>query len=166
MRALILFLTRLVRPGLALTILRAGLIAPALVLPGLAREEIPAEQRTFGASAYYGYSGDLSACDSEVVLDKIRDRFSTVERRFWNSDAEIVAIGQIRQAAFRPHGLDLIPRRYCQAMATMSDNRKLKLRYAIIEGAGITGLSEGIQYCLDGYDRNLTAMGGCNRLDR
>ena len=154
-------LSQLTKTGLALAISQA-----ALPVPSLAREEIPAEQRFFGTSFYYGYDADLATCDSSAVLEKIRDRFSTVEKRFWNSDAEIVAIEQVRQAAFRPHGLDLIPRRYCQAVATMSNARKLKLRYAIIEGTGITGLSDGLQYCLEGYDRNHTARGGCNRLDR
>lgn len=125
-----------------------------------AREQIPAETRE------EAYSGHLSACDSPGVLSRIQSRFSTVERRFWHGEVEIVSIGQVRQAAMRPHGLDLIPRRYCQAVAVMSNQRKLKLRYAIIEDAGIVGMSEGIQYCLEGYDRNRTAGPGCNRLDR
>lgn len=138
----------------------ASLATPSLVTPSLAREQIPAETRD------YRYTAELSACDAPGVLSRIQSRFSVTERRFWQSEAEIVAIGQVRQAAFRPHGLDLIPRRYCQAVATMSNNRKLKLRYAIIEDAGIIGMSEGVQYCLEGYDRNLTAVPGCNRLDR
>ena len=48
----------------------------------------------------------------------------------------------------------------------MSNNRRLNLRYAIIEDAGIIGMVDGVQFCLDGYDRNHTAMPGCNRLDR
>lgn len=143
--------------------LTIGLVAATLAglaVPSTAREQIPAETRE------QPFSANLSQCDAPGVLSRIQSRFATVERRFWDSNAEIVAIGQIRQAAFRPHGLDLIPRRYCQAVATMSNNRKLKLRYAIIEDAGIIGMSEGIQYCLEGYDRNLTAMPGCNRLDR
>ncbi|KAF0231447.1 MAG: hypothetical protein FD175_748 [Beijerinckiaceae bacterium] len=146
--------------GFHKALLGLAVAATFLAAPLNAREQIPAENRE------YGYSAELSACDSPGVLARIQSRFSAVERRFWNSDAEIVTIEQVRQAAFRPHGLDLIPRRYCQAVAVMSTNRKLKLRYAIIEGAGIVGMGEGIQYCLDGYDRNHTAMPGCNRLDR
>lgn len=143
--------------------LATGLVVAALAglaVPSAAREQIPAETRE------HAYSANLSECDAPGVLSRIQSRFSTVESRFWDSKAEIVVIEQVRQAAFRPHGLDLIPRRYCQAVATMSNNRKLKLRYAIIEDAGIIGMSEGIQYCLEGYDRNYTAMPGCNRLDR
>lgn len=143
-----------------LTLGLAAVGLACIATPGLAREQIPAETRESR------YTGELSACDSPGVLARIQSRFSTVERRFWHSNAEITAIGQVRQAAFRPHGLDLIPRRYCQAVATMSNNRKLKLRYAIIEDAGIIGMSEGVQYCLEGYDRNSTAVPGCYRLDR
>lgn len=136
----------------------ALLVAAPASLP--AREQIPAETRETS------YAANLSACESESVLGTIRARFSRTEGRFWQSQAEIVAIDRVRQAAFRPHGLDLIPRRYCEAVATMHDRRQLKLRYAIIEGAGFGGLGEGVQYCLDGYDRNHTAMPGCYRLDR
>ncbi len=139
--------------------LAAGLLA-SLAVPTLAREQIPAETREFG------YSAQLAACDAPGVLARIQSRFAATERRFWNSDAEIAAIHHIQQAAFRPHGLDLIPRRYCKAVATMLNNRKLNLRCAIIEDAGIIGMSDGIQFCLEGYDRNHTAMAGCNRLDR
>ncbi len=146
------------KPAVALA-LALGAVA-SLAMPSLAREQIPAETREFG------YSAQLVACDSPGILSHIQSRFSSTERRFWNSDAEIVAINRIQQAAFRPHGLDLIPRRYCKAVATMSNNRRLNLRYAIIEGGGIIGMSDGIQFCLEGYDRNFTAMPGCNRLDR
>lgn len=132
----------------------------AMSPPSVAREQIPAETREFG------YSANLAACDAPGVLSRIQSKFGSTERRFWNSNAEIVAIDKVRQAAFRPHGLDLIPRRYCQAVAVMSNNRRLALRYAIVEGAGITGWSDDVQFCLDGYDRNLTAMPGCYRLDR
>ncbi len=127
---------------------------------GLAREEIPAETRELP------YSANLPVCDSPGVLSEIQSRFSRTERLYWHSNAEIVQIDRIRQAAFRPHGLDLIPRRYCQAVATMSDNRRLTLRYAIVEDTGLFGYGAGVQYCLDGYDRNNTAPPSCYRLDR
>lgn len=142
---------------LALTAFAAASLA---ALPGIAREELPAETREIP------YSGQLSSCDSPGVLHQIQIRFARTEREYWQSNAEIIGFERIRQAAYRPHGLDLIPRRYCQATARMSDNRPLTVRYAIIEEAGFSGYGEGVQYCLDGYDRNLTAMPGCYRLDR
>ncbi|MFN3481513.1 hypothetical protein [Rhabdaerophilum calidifontis] len=140
----------------------AALIAALLTLPmpGAAREEIPAETRE------RPWSAQLPACDDARVLGRIQSKFSEAERRYWNSPAEIVGFDKVRQAAFRPHGLDLIPRRYCQATAIMHDRRRLVLRYAVIEDAGPVGLFDDVQFCLDGYDRNYTAMPGCYRLDR
>ncbi|MCZ8377184.1 MAG: hypothetical protein O9342_17570 [Beijerinckiaceae bacterium] len=135
-----------------------GLLVAAL--PATAREEIPAETRIIP------WSAQISSCDSPGVLSKLQHRFNATERRFWNSNAEIIGFEKVRQAAFRPHGLDLIPRRYCQAQAVMADRRRLTMRYAIIEETGIIGMTEGVQFCLSGYDRNHTAMPGCYRLDR
>lgn len=138
----------------------AAMAVVAVSSGSFAREEIPAETRDLA------YSAELPVCDSPGVLSEIQSRFARIERRYWHSSAEILQIDRIRQAAFRPHGLDLIPRRYCQAVATMSDNRRLKLRYAIVEDTGLFGYGAGVQYCLDGYDRNNTAPPGCYRLDR
>lgn len=135
-------------------------LAALTSLSATAREEIPAETREIP------YSAQLSACNSPAILSEIQSRFARTEREYWHSNAEITGFERIRQAAFRPHGLDLIPRRYCQATARMSNSRPLKVRYAIIEDGGTFGYGEGVQFCLDGYDRNLTAMPGCYRLDR
>lgn len=143
--------------GLKILFVLAGL---ALAAPLAAREEIPAETREIP------YSANLAACDDAGVLGRIQTKFRQAERRYWASEAEIVGFDRIRQAAFRPHGLDLIPRRYCQATALMHDRRRLTLRYAVIEDAGLVGWRDDVQFCLVGYDRNHTAMPGCARLDR
>lgn len=125
-----------------------------------AREQIPAENRQ------YGYSGAVSSCDDEGILSRIQNRFETTERRFWQSDATITGFEHIRETAFRPDGEDLIPRRYCRAVAVMANRKRHTLVYAIIESAGIIGMGEGVQFCLAGYDRNFTAEPGCARLNR
>ena len=141
------------------------LMISSLVFSGLmslasAREELPAETRQ------YGYSANPESCDSAGILSQIQRRFGATESRYWGGTVEILTIEGVKQAAFRPHGLDLIPRRYCQGIAVMSDMRRLNLRYAIIEEAGFSSYGSGVQFCLAGYDRNHTAMAGCARLDR
>lgn len=126
----------------------------------IAREEIPAETRK------YGYSANLAACDDAGVLNAIRSRFSRTERNYWASDIEILGFAKIRQVSFRPNGLDLIPRRYCQAMVILSDRHETSIHYAIIEGAGHIAAFDDVQFCVTGYDRNFTAQGACRRLDR
>lgn len=147
---------------LKVTAIALGVVLPlvAIVAPAAAREQIPAETRDIP------WYGEVVSCASESVTARIRYRFARTERRFWNSDAEIVALDQVREAAYRPNGLDLIPRRYCKAVAVMHDNRRLNLHYAIIEGTGFSGVGEGVQFCLEGYDRNQLAQPGCRRLDR
>jgi hypothetical protein len=139
--------------GLALAVF-AAFAAPA-------REEIPAELRAGS------YDGNLHACNSAHVLGAIQSRFARTESRYWGSTIEIVAIEKIRQASLRPHGLDLIPRRYCEAVAVLSNRSKRTLRYAIIEDYGFAGLWDGVHFCVAGYDRQLTAGGGdCARFNR
>lgn len=146
--------------------LRLSILAPVFALimlsagSAISREELPAENRI------WPWSANLAQCDSDSVLAQIQSRFGANERRYWGGSVEISGFEKIRPAAFRPHGLDLIPRRYCQAVALMSNKRRLSVRYAIIEGGGFAGYSDGVQFCLDGYDRNYTAMPGCMRLDR
>lgn len=138
----------------------ALLFAAGLAAPLAAREEIPAETREIPWSAV------LASCDDPGVLARIQRKFAHTERLYWHGEVEIVGFDRVRQAAFRPHGLDLIPRRYCEALATTTDRRRHRLRYAVIEDAGIIGMGYDVQFCLDGYDRNHTAEAGCARLDR
>jgi hypothetical protein len=131
-----------------------------MALPAGAREELPAETR------HYPFSGVVSTCDTPGVLSTIQWRFASTERRYWSSDAEIIGFEKIRQSGLRADGLDLIPRRTCEAVAVMADQRRLRLRYSIIEKYGFSGHFEGVSYCLAGYDHNLTAGGDCSRFIR
>ncbi len=124
----------------------------------------------------YPYDAQVAACDAPAVLGRIQRRFSHREAAFWNSDLQIVAIDHVRQTAFRPNGLDLIPRRYCQARATTSDGRHRALFYHIVEDAGITGWhgslvfgliqfptpgSFNVEWCVNGLDRHRTYAQNC-----
>lgn len=140
----------------AVTLLLALLAAAPLA----AREEIPAETRKFR------FDGVVPACDDQVTLERMRARFERTERRYWNNEIQILSFDHVRQVAYRPHGLDLIPRRYCEARALTMDRRRLTFRYAIIEDYGVIGASDDVQFCVVGYDRNFTAMPECRRLDR
>lgn len=138
----------------------ASLFMLSMALPAGAREELPAETR------HYPFSGVVTACDTPGVLSTIQSRFASTERRYWSSNAEIIGFEKIRQSGLRADGLDLIPRRTCEAVAVMADQKRLRLRYSIIEQYGIAGHFEGLSYCLAGYDRNLTAGGDCSRFTR
>ena len=136
----------------------ASLIALTMSLPTKAREEIPAESR------FAPFSGVVDTCESPGVLASIQSRFASTERRFWNSNAEIIGFERIQQTGLRQHGIDLIPRRTCEAVAVMGDMQRLKLHYAIIEANGFAGYGNQVTFCLAGYDRNLKNGGDCSRL--
>jgi hypothetical protein len=135
-------------------------LAALIALPALSREEVPAEMRDVP------FSGNLASCQESGTLNAVMGRFNAAERRFWNGEVEILSIEEVREVAFRPHGQDLIPRRYCTGVAVLSNATRTKVNFAIVEGMGFASLADGVQFCLVGYDRNHTAMGDCRRFDR
>jgi len=107
------------------------------------------------------YDAVVPACDDPAALSEIAARFRSKERRFWNSELEIVGIDQVRETAFRPWDRDLIPRRFCSGRARISDGRAHPVYYAIEEDTGTIGASWGVQWCVVGYDRNWAYNPAC-----
>ncbi len=137
------------------------LIAAALAVSALAaaaREQIPAEKRIWPYSATVEY---VPACNDPIVQRTLRRHFRQAERSYWNTGLAIAEVVEIRETAWRPNGLDLIPRRFCRGIALMSDNRRRAVDFSVIEEAGIIGLSWGIQWCVHGLDRHNTYAPGC-----
>ena len=98
------------------------------------------------------YDGVLPAC--EAGLDTIAARFAEKEGRFWNSDLQIEGFERVRQIAFSPWAEGTIPRRFCSALALVSDGRKHAVYYSIGEDTGMIGASWGVEWCVVGLDRN------------
>lgn len=98
------------------------------------------------------YDGALPSC--EAALDTIASRFSQKEGQFWNSDLQILGFDKVRQLAYRPWASGTIPRRFCSATATVSDGRQHRVNYSIGEDTGFIGASWGVEWCVDGLDRN------------
>jgi hypothetical protein len=135
----------------AATSLMAGFAAP------------PAQAANFFQKQIYmtgpNYDGDLPGCDA--ALDTIASRFATKESRFWNSDLQILGFEKVRQTAFRPWAKNTIPRRFCTAVATVSDGRKHRVDYWIGEDTGLIGASWGVEWCVAGLDRNWAYNPAC-----
>ena len=98
------------------------------------------------------YEGVLPVC--EAGLDTIAARFAQKEGRFWNSDLQIEGFERVREIAFSPWAEGTIPRRFCSALALVSDGRKHAVYYSIGEDTGIIGSSWGVEWCVVGLDRN------------
>jgi hypothetical protein len=125
---------------------------------------------------YYAFDAQVARCADEAVINRIRGRLDSREARDWNSTLEFREVDRIRETHFRPNGLDLIPRRYCQARILTSDGRHRPLYYNIVEDAGITGWhgslflglvryptpgSFNVEWCIDGLDRHRTYAQNC-----
>jgi len=98
------------------------------------------------------YEGVLPVC--EAGLDTIAARFAQKEGRFWNSDLQIQGFERVREIAFSPWAEGTIPRRFCSALALVSDGRKHAVYYSIGEDTGMIGASWGVEWCVVGLDRN------------
>ena len=132
----------------ALGLVLAGALLPAFARSG--REEItPAEEREFN------YDANIPGCQASEVLERLSTNFAEKERKFWNSALTIVGYERIERTAWRPWGLDFVPRRYCSAVATTSDGIRRKVDYSVRDGLGIIGADWGIEFCVHGLDRNL-----------
>ena len=100
------------------------------------------------------YDGWVPPCNDSGPLGKIQARFGSKEGQFWNSRLRILNFDQIRETAFRPWADDAVPRRFCTAMALVSDGKWHTVHYAIIEDAGMIGMTYGVEWCVVGFDRN------------
>jgi len=107
------------------------------------------------------YDGALPSCDSSAALDTIASRFTQKEGRFWNSNLTIQGYERIRETAFRPWAPNTIPRRFCSALALVSDGLKHPVHYSIAETTGMIGSSWGVEWCVVGIDRNWAYSPAC-----
>ena len=137
-----------------------------LILLGFAA--VTAAQTPAGAASWLeknfylsgaNYDGDLPPC--EAALGTIAARFAEKEGRFWNSNLQILDFERVRQIAFRPWAKGTIPRRFCSAVATVSDGRRHRVNYWIGEDTGIIGSTWGVEWCVVGLDRNWAYNPGC-----
>lgn len=141
----------------------SAVLAVALALGSLtpayarsAREEVsPAEEHEFP------FDARIPACDSPNVLEEITSKFVEKETQYWNSSLRIVGYDHIERTAWRPYGLDYIPRRFCSAVATTSDGVRRRVDYAVRESLGYISATWDVRFCVHGLDRNFANAPGC-----
>ena len=121
----------------------------------IAHELVPAEKRILP------YAADLPTCGDPSVLEVVSTRFAEKEAKFWHSSLTIVEYARITPVAWRPWGLDQIPRRFCTATATISDGRRTSVDYSVREDLGFIGNGWDIQFCATGLDRNAAYSPAC-----
>jgi hypothetical protein len=144
-----------VRSAAIAVLVAAGLVVGLSGAPAQAANFLQKQIYMTGAN----YDGDLPAC--EVALDKIASRFAQKEGQFWNSSLQILGFEKVRETAFRPWAKQTIPRRFCSAVALVSDGRKHRVDYWIGEDTGPIGIGWGVEWCVAGLDRNWAYNPGC-----
>jgi hypothetical protein len=107
------------------------------------------------------HDGELPPCDAAPALANIRAKFAEKEGKFWNSNLTIEGFERIRQTAFRPWAPNTIPRRFCSAVALVSDGLKHPVHYSIGESTGWLGAGVGVEWCVVGLDRNWAYNPAC-----
>jgi hypothetical protein len=125
----------------------------------------PAEERTVP------FAGTVPGCDAQTILSTITAEFNRREDRFWGSGLRIVGIDDVRSVAFRPWGDSFIPRRYCTAVAHVSDLarpdlvREHRVNYLIREELGVfLQSSHDVEWCVIGVERHLHAAPNCEMM--
>ena len=107
------------------------------------------------------YDHDVPLCFEHGPLDHIITRFIERERRFWDSNVQLLGFEDIREIAFEPWASQTIPRRFCSASVLVSDGKKHRIYYSIIEDGGIIGATYGVEWCVVGLDRNWAYNPAC-----
>jgi hypothetical protein len=124
---------------------------------------VPAQAASWLEKGLYltgsNYDADLPPC--EAALGTITSRFEEKEGRFWNSNLQILGYEKVRQTAFSPWARGTIPRRFCSAIALVSDGRRHRVDYWIGEDTGFVGAGWGVEWCVAGLDRNMAYSPSC-----
>jgi hypothetical protein len=107
------------------------------------------------------YDGALPACQDAGMLGIITRNFTQKEGRFWSSDLTIHGFEDVREVAYRPWAPNAIPRRFCKALALVSDGFKHPVHYVIGETTSIIGAGFGVEWCVVGLDRNWAYNPAC-----
>jgi hypothetical protein len=138
-------------------VLALALSCAMLSLPVLAREIDPAERREVP------YDASIPVCDNMLVLGEIANRFKTTEHRFWNSTLRILTFERVKEVAWRPWGLDMIPRRFCSGTVVTSDGVRRRIDFSVREDLSFIGASWGTEWCVQGLDRHYAYAPNCRQ---
>ena len=117
-------------------------------------------EQNFGLSGPR-YEAKMPLCDDFWVTQRVQSRFSEKESQFWNSALQLGSFEQIQETAVRPWHYASIPRRFCRAMANVSDGSRRAVYYSVGEDTGEIGAFWGVEWCVAGLDRNWAYNPSC-----
>ncbi|WP_048647699.1 hypothetical protein [Nitratireductor soli] len=101
------------------------------------------------------YSLPDDVCANTAVHTTIQKRFRHQVTHVPNlPDVDIVDFYGASQTRYRAASSDSpIERRYCRAMARLSDGRDRTIWYLIEYGQGFASIGDNVEFCVSGFDR-------------
>lgn len=117
--------------------------ATALGAPAVASERV-----------YFATTAEprLPSCDSSSVQSAVAGHIASADTLYYGGRT-IAGIERIAEVAYKADGVSPVARRYCSGVATLSDGSRHSLHYALVEYGSFTGLTWGVDACLDDLDR-------------
>ncbi len=110
---------------------------------------------------YFGWSGDyLPACDSRRAQRAVMRRVARAYRSYYDG-RRIKLLEDIRESGFSIRSPSPVGRRYCNGTATLTDDTRYRVYYALVQYDGFLGLSWSAEVCLDGLDKFRVYDGDC-----
>jgi hypothetical protein len=147
--------------------MRAGVVFVLALLWGAVGVSCAADAATIFEKEFWlsgpNYSAKVPLCEEREPLNMIRRRFGTKEGKFWNSDLKIAGFERIEEVAWQPWAPGTIPRRFCRAVAVVTDGVRRPMYYSIIEDGGMIGVGIGVDFCVVGLDREWAYQPDCLR---
>jgi hypothetical protein len=129
-----------------------GLMALALVAgPAIAADYGGAVVGPTGVPYQQGHHV-LPICDDGSVLSKVAEKQAYYDAHIIGRGIGIANFDAIREVKVDVDGPSLVPRRYCRAIAWLSDGRKSEVVYLIEFQAGFASIHWGVQSCLPSMD--------------
>lgn len=109
---------------------------------------------------------DTQPCAEAKVLKRIVSRFDHQVKNVPHlPDVAILDFRNISEVRYIPESEDRpIARRYCSAHVDLSDGRSKAVWYLIEGRMGYASIGEGVEFCVDGFDRWLVYNGYCRVL--
>ena len=130
-----------------------GLVALGLLaIPAQAADLDYGYRAGYPAVSYSETYPGLPACNNGSVLSSVTEKFSYYDAHVIGSGLAIANLSNVRETRLRVNGPSLIPRRYCDATATLTNGRRSEVVYLIEAHAGFASIFWNVQSCLPAFD--------------
>ncbi len=101
---------------------------------------------------YFGWSGDYLPPVILVGPTRSHAPRRTCYRSYYDG-RRIKLLEDIRESGFSIRSPSPVGRRYCNGTATLTDDTRYRVYYALVQYDGFLGLSWSAEVCLDGLDK-------------